>query len=255
VLQTETALGSKGTLGVATPGAISPRTGLIKNSNSTALIGHPLDTDLSALLDRPVRVANDANCFALSEAVDGAASAHRVVFGVIAGTGCGGGIAIDKRVWTGPNAIAGEWGHNPLPWPKPEQGEVPGPLCPCGKHGCIEMFLSGTAIAADYVRHGGKPMLKGADVVAAAASDPPATQTMALYYDRFARALASVINLLDPDAIVLGGGASNNDALYDELPKRLPAYAFSDFVDTPILRNKHGDSSGVRGAAWLWPDA
>ncbi len=254
VLEAEALLGHKGTVGIATPGAISPVTGVIKNSNSTALNGHPLDKDLEALLGRPVRTANDANCFALSEAVDGAAAGKRMVFGVIAGTGCGGGIAFDKRVWTGPNAIAGEWGHNPLPWPKPELNEIPGPLCPCGKHGCIETFLSGTAIGADYARHGGVKLLKGADVVSAVASDPAAAQTMSLYYDRFARALASVINLLDPDAIVLGGGASNNPALYDELPKRLPVYVFSDTVNTPILRNVHGDSSGVRGAAWLWPD-
>ena len=252
VLGAEAELGHEGTVGLATPGALSLRSGLIKNSNSTALNGKPLDRDLSQLLDRPIRIANDANCFALSEAIDGAASGHRMVFGVIVGTGCGGGIAMDGRVWTGPNAIAGEWGHNPLPWPRPEDGELPGPRCNCGKHGCIETFLSGTGLTAEYARRTGKSVT--ATEIAAASGNGDARAVMDLYYDRFARSLATVINLLDPDAIVLGGGVSNHDALYAELPKRLPSYVFSDAVTTPILRNVHGDSSGVRGAAWLWPE-
>lgn len=252
VLGAEAELRHEGTVGLATPGALSLRSGLIKNSNSTALNGKPLDRDLSQLLDRPIRIANDANCFALSEAIDGAASGHRMVFGVIVGTGCGGGIAMDGRVWTGPNAIAGEWGHNPLPWPRPEDGELPGPRCNCGKHGCIETFLSGTGLTAEYARRTGKSVT--ATEIAAASGNGDARAVMDLYYDRFARSLATVINLLDPDAIVLGGGVSNHDALYAELPKRLPSYVFSDAVTTPILRNVHGDSSGVRGAAWLWPE-
>ncbi len=244
-------------LGVAIPGAISPATGLVKNANLTTLIGHPLDRDLAAASGRSVRVANDANCFALSEAVDGAGAGHRVVFGVIVGTGTGGGIAVDGKVLTGPNAVAGEWGHNPLPWPKPwpAAGELPGPPCYCGKSGCIETFLSGPGLALDYETTSGQR--RTAHEIAALAEDGQAMASEALerYASRMARALASVINVLDPDVIVLGGGVSNIARLYETVPAKWGAYCFSDVVRTPLVRNVHGDSSGVRGAAWLWPAA
>lgn len=223
-------LGAGGTasVGVGIPGAESRVTGLIKNANSTWLIGKPLRADLEAMLGRPVRLANDANCFALSEATDGAAAGAQVVFGVILGTGVGGGIVVDGRVLVGANAIAGEWGHNPLPG-----DEAIRPLCYCGRQGCIETFLSGPALAADG----------GADNEAA----------MQRYEQRLARALAQVINILDPDVIVLGGGLSNLDRLYDRVPRLWSAHVFSDAVATRLVKNRHGDSSGVRGAAWLWP--
>jgi len=226
------------TVGVGIPGTVSPATGRIKNANSTWLIGEALDRDLETALGRPVRLANDANCFAVSEAVDGAAAGAGLVFGVILGTGVGGGIAIGGRARTGPNAIAGEWGHNPLPWPRDD--ERPGPACYCGLGGCIETFLSGPGLARD---HGG--VERAEDI----APDDPAIDR---YLDRLARALAHVINLLDPDAIVLGGGLSNIARLYGEVPERWQSWTFSDRVDTPLLKNRHGDSSGVRGAAWLW---
>jgi fructokinase len=237
------------TIGVGIPGAISPATGLVKNANSTCLIGHPLDRDLAAALGRPVRVANDANCFAISEATDGAGAGARVVFGVILGTGVGGGLVVDGRPLVGPNAIAGEWGHAPLPWPNPS--ETPGPACYCGRHGCIETFLSGPRLAADC----GDPGIGDARALAAAAAegDEVAEAALARFEDRLARGLAMVINIVDPDAIVLGGGLSNLGRLYRTVPRLWPRYVFSDRVDTPLLPPLHGDSSGVRGAAWLWP--
>jgi fructokinase len=246
----EAAIGRRGTVGVGIPGALSPATGLVKNANSTWIIGKPLDRDLASLLDRPVRLANDANCFALSEAVDGAGAGARVVFGVIVGTGTGGGIAVEKRVLTGPNAIAGEWGHNPLPWPR--EGEWPGPPCYCGKTACVETFLSGPGMARDHLQATGEEL--GAPEIAARAErgDPGARATLARYEDRMARALAVVLDILDPDVVVLGGGMSQIARLYDTVPRIWQAWAFSDRVDTLLKPPVHGDSSGVRGAAWLW---
>ena len=246
----EDELGVQGSVGVGIPGAISPVSGLVKNANSTCLIGQPLDRDLEAALDRPVRLANDANCFAVSEATDGAAAGAEVVFGVIVGTGAGGGIVVRGRLLTGPNAIAGEWGHNPLPWPCPD--ELPGPACYCGKHGCIETWLSGPGFAAAFRRaHGGS--LSAEQIVAnAAAGNSKAEAALQDYEDRMARALASVINVLDPDVIVLGGGMSNIQRLYENVPHLWGRYVFSDRVDTKLVPPLHGDSSGVRGAAWLW---
>ena len=243
-------------VGVGIPGTISPATGLVKNANSTWLIGRPLDRDLASALDRPVRLANDADCFALSEACDGAAAGSSPVFGVILGTGVGGGIVIDGRLVTGPNAIAGEWGHNPLP--QPTDAERPGPACYCGRRGCIETFLSGPGLAHDYARNAGDDGSETrADAAAVArraqAGDPAAAAALDRYTDRLARALGSVINVIDPARIVLGGGVGNVQALYEELPQRLPAYVFSDRVDTEVVPPRHGDDSGVRGAAWLWP--
>lgn len=240
-------------VGCGIPGAISPATGKVKNANSTNLIGHALDVDLAAALGRRVRVANDADCFALSEAVDGAGAGHELVFGVILGTGTGGGIAWRGEVRRGPNAIAGEWGHNPLPWP--EAHELPGPECYCGKSGCIETFLSGAGLSRDYADSSGR--LLTADMVAeeARSGDPDAARALERYAKRLAKSLATVINVLDPDAIVLGGGLSNIDWLYGAVPSLWGRYVFSDSIGTPLLRNEHGDSSGVRGAAWLWPVA
>lgn len=250
VADAETVLGRRGSVGIGTPGAISPASGLLKNSNSTILNGQPLQQDLEALLQREIRVANDANCFALSEAVDGAAAGAAVVFGVILGTGVGGGIVVNGQVLGGPNRIAGEWGHNPLPWPRAD--ELPGPACYCGKHGCIETFLSGPGMAAEHARlHGGR--LDAAAIAAGAeAGDAACTPTLQRYEDRLARALAHVVNLLDPDVIVLGGGMSNIARLYREVPRLWGKYVFSDRVDTRLVANRYGDSSGVRGAAWLW---
>jgi fructokinase len=249
VAAVEDEAGGRGSIGIGIPGAISPPTGLVKNANSTWLIGKPLDRDLEGRLGRPVRLANDANCFALSEATDGAAAGLPVVFGVILGTGVGGGIVVHGRVLAGANAIAGEWGHSPLPWP--EDGEGPGPSCYCGLNGCIETFLSGPALAADHAaRHGGA--LDAAAVAEAALRDAAADATLRRYENRLARALATVINLLDPDAIVLGGGLSRIDRLYGIVPLLWGGYVFSDTVATRLLRPRHGDASGVRGAAWLW---
>ena len=234
-------------VGIGTPGALSPASGLLRNSNSTCLNGRPLLQDLERTLGRPVRLANDADCFALSEACDGAAAGARSVFGVIIGTGTGAGIVIDGRLLTGPNAIAGEWGHNPLPWPQPE--ELPGPPCYCGRRGCIETYLSGPGMSRDHGSGEAPPAI----VAAAEAGEPAAVATLARYHDRLARALASVINLLDPEAIVLGGGMGRIPSLYTEVPRQLPRYVFSDTLATRILPPEHGDSSGVRGAAWLWP--
>jgi fructokinase len=239
-------------VGVGIPGTLSPTTGLVKNANSTWLIGRAFDRDLEAALGRPVRLANDANCFALSEAVDGAGQDGRVVFGVIVGTGTGAGLVVDRRVHVGRNAIAGEWGHNPLPWA--DACEIPGESCYCGKRGCIETFLSGPGLERDFAATSG--MAAPAEAIAglAAAGDPAARATIDRYARRMAKALASVINVIDPDVIVLGGGCSNVESLYDEVPRLWARYAFSDSVTTPLRRNRHGDSSGVRGAAWLWPD-
>ncbi len=246
----EAVLDMQGTVGIGTPGAISPCSGLLRNSNSTQLNGQPIQRDLESLLGRQVKIANDANCFALSEALDGAAAGAEVVFGVILGTGVGGGIVVHGRILTGPNRIAGEWGHNPLPWPDAE--DLPGPACYCGKQGCIETFLSGPGIAADYARlHGG--VLDAVAIVAGAdAGNPACNATLERYEDRLARALAHVVNILDPDVIVLGGGMSNIRRLYREVPRRWGQYVFSDCVETRLAANRYGDSSGVRGAAWLW---
>jgi fructokinase len=248
----ETTLGARGTVGVGIPGAISPASGLVKNANSVWLIGRPLDRDLATRLRRPVRLANDANCFALSEATDGAGRGARVVFGVIVGTGTGGGIVVDGRVLVGANAIAGEWGHNPLPWPR--DGEWPGPRCYCGKTGCVETFLSGPGLSGDHERATGSRLDPAELAQRAAAGDPAAEATLARYEDRMARALAAVLDLLDPDVVVLGGGMSKLDRLYRTVPERWGAYAFSDRVVTPLRPPVHGDASGVRGAAWLWPE-
>ena len=251
VRDTEACVGQTGTVGIGIPGAVSPATGLVKNANTVALIGRPLDRDVARALGRPVRVANDANCFALSEASDGAGAGARVVFGVIVGTGTGGGVVVDGKLLTGPHAIAGEWGHNPLPWPRDD--ERPGPPCYCGKSGCIEAFLAGPSLARDHRLHTGEARDAGDIAQRAEAGDAAAVASMTRYEDRMARGLASAINLLDPDAIVLGGGLSNIARLYREVPLRLGAYVFSDTCNTPILPARHGDSSGVRGAAWLWP--
>jgi len=250
VIAVETRLGARGTVGVGCPGALSPATDLIKNANSTCLIGQPLNRDLSKALARPIRIANDANCLALSEAVDGAAAGQGIVFSVILGTGVGGGLVVDGRAVTGRHAIGGEWGHNPLPWPN--EDERPGPACYCGKTGCIETFISGPGLAADFERHNATPRDAETIVAKADAGEPAALAAMARYTDRLTRSLASVINILDPDVIVLGGGLSNADRLYQEVPRLLPAYVFSDEVTTPLLAAAHGDSSGVRGAARLW---
>lgn len=244
----EKKIGRRCSVGIGIPGALSRTSGLVKNANSTCLIGKPFDRDLSAALDRPVRVENDANCLALSEAADGAAAGVNVVFGAILGTGVGGGLAVTGQPVHGRNAIAGEWGHNPLPWPADD--ERPGPACYCGKNGCIETFLSGPGLAADFAADGA---ISAEEIATRADKDEPAAcAAMERYHDRLTRALAGVINILDPDIIVLGGGLSNIATLYRELPLRLPRYVFSDEVTTPIVPARHGDSSGVRGAARLW---
>ena len=240
----------RGSIGVGIPGAISPATGLIKNANSTWLNGRPLQRDLANALERPVRLANDANCFALSEATDGAAAGARVVFGVIIGTGTGGGLVIDGQVVAGANAITGEWGHNPLP--ALEADERPGPRCYCGRSGCIETFLSGPGLTRDFVAHGGEDLPASEIAARADRGDARAVACLDRYARRFARAIASVINIVDPDVVVLGGGLSNMRRLYDEVPARWGAHVFSDRVDTRLVKAMHGDASGVRGAAWLW---
>lgn len=253
VADAEAELGACASVGIGTPGAPSRATGRMKNANSTVLIDRPFARDVAHALGRSVRIANDANCFALSETIDGAARGARVVFGVIVGTGVGGGIVVDGRIWTGRNAIAGEWGHNPLPWPRDD--ERPGPACYCGKSGCIETFVSGTGLEHDHRLRGGSERDGAAIVRAAAAGDARARATLARYVDRLARALATVVNVLDPDTIVLGGGLSNVPDLYAALPEAMRAYAFSDTFETRIVPPAHGDSSGVRGAARLWDDA
>ncbi|MEM7349365.1 MAG: ROK family protein [Acidobacteriota bacterium] len=247
----EETLGSTGTVGVGIPGALSPATGRVKNANSVCLIGEPLDRDLEAALERPIRLANDANCFVVSEATDGAAAGAETVFGVILGTGVGGGIALRGRPLTGRHAIAGEWGHSPLPWP--EGDERPGPACYCGRHGCLETFLSGPGLSADHARLSGRDLGPAEIIDLAEDGDSLAERSLQCYEDRLARGLATVINLLDPDRIVLGGGLSNMQRLYDSVPALWLDYVFSDTCTTPLLPPRHGDSSGVRGAAWLWP--
>jgi len=250
----EAVVGATCTIGVGTPGSISPRTGLLRGSNTTCLNSLPLDRLVSEALGREIRMANDANCFALSEAVDGAAAGSSVVFGVIVGTGTGAGLVIDRRVITGRHGIAGEWGHNPLPWAKDD--ELPGPRCYCGKRGCIETWLSGPGFAADHARRMALEVAgPDAETLAALAArgDHAAGESLERYADRMARALATVIDVLDPDAIVLGGGMSNVEAIYPLVTERLSAWVFSDYVDVPVVRAAHGASGGVRGAAWLWP--
>jgi fructokinase len=239
-----------GTVGVGMPGTLSPATGLVKNANSTWLNGRAFDRDLAALLGRGVRCANDANCFALSEATDGAAQGAAVAFGVIVGTGTGGGIVVHGRVLTGPNAIAGEWGHVPLPWPKDE--ERPGPACYCGKSGCVETYLSGPGLSRDYRDASGRELDAAGIAARAAGGDALAEAALERYEDRMARALATVLNLLDPDVVVLGGGMSRLARLYDSVPRLWQEWAFSDRVTTPLRPPVHGAASGVRGAAWLW---
>jgi fructokinase len=253
VRDAEAGLGESGTVGIGTPGSISRATGLLRGSNSISLNGKPIKADLEGLLGREVRVSNDANCFALSEACDGAGKDSETVFGAILGTGVGGGIVARGNVLVGPNAIAGEWGHNPLPWPTDD--ERPGARCFCGHTGCIETFLSGPGLERDYFSATRK-RLTSIDIEAGAAGgDAGCEQAMRRYEARLARALAHVINILDPDTIVLGGGMSNMQRLYAAVPVLWAAWVFSDRVDTALVRNAHGDSSGVRGAAWLWPDA
>ncbi len=252
------ACGQQGSVGVGIPGIASPATGLVKNANTTLLIGHPLDKDLEKRLKRPVRLANDANCFALSEATDGAASPaelgvrYPTVFGVILGTGTGGGVVARGELLVGPDAIAGEWGHNPLPWLAPD--EYPGPACWCGQRGCIETFLSGPALAKHHFERTGKGLDAAQIAELAQLGDEGARASLDAYVSQLGRALASIINVLNPDAIVLGGGVSNIARLYDDVPRLWGKYVFSDVVTTRLVRAKHGDSSGVRGAAWLWTE-
>lgn len=251
VQRLEAEMGRTGTVGAGIPGTISGITGLVKNANSTWLNGRPLDKDLSAAMGREVRVANDANCLAVSEATDGAAAGKHVVFGVILGTGCGGGVAIDGHVHTGRNGVGGEWGHNPLPWQRPE--EYPGPLCYCGMRGCMEMWVSGTGVALDYKTATGKAKTTKEIIADFEAGDADAVAAVTRFEDRLARGLAHLVNVLDPDVFVIGGGLSKFAHIYQEVPKKLPGYVFGREADTPILQASHGDSSGVRGAAWLWP--
>ncbi len=252
VADIEGALGERASVGVGVPGALSPATGVLKNANSVWLIGRPLDDDLARALGRPVRLANDANCFALSEATDGAGAGAAITFGVILGTGVGGGIVAHGRLIEGANAIGGEWGHNPLPWPGDR--ERPGPPCYCGKKGCIETFLSGPGLTLDHERETGTAIEPSEIVTRAEHGDVAAQATLSRYEDRLARALATVMNIVDPDVIVLGGGLSNLARLYSNVQPLCQANVFSDAVATRLVAARHGDSSGVRGAAWLWPD-
>jgi len=251
VKEMETQLGRPATVGVGIPGTVSTRTGLVKNANSTWLNGKPFDKDLSRALAREVRCANDANCLAVSEATDGAGAGKRLVFAVILGTGCGGGIAVDSRLHAGMNGVAGEWGHNTLQWMSAD--EFPGSPCYCGKNGCIETWVSGTGLEKDYER-ATKTSLHGPEILARSeAGEPAALAALERFEDRLTRGLAGVINLLDPDVIVMGGGASQISRIYKNVPARLEQYVFGKEADTPLVPAKHGDSSGVRGAAWLWP--
>lgn len=251
VLAVEAEAGGQGTVGIGTPGSISPRTGLMRNANSLYLNGRTFREDLETAMGRPVRMANDANCLALSEAVDGAAAGARSAFAIIIGTGCGGGLVIDGRIVEGANGIAGEWGHVPLPWPTGV--EVPGPACWCGQHGCLESWVSGTGFRRDHQSVTGQ-MLDGAAIIAAArAGDEDASATLDRYVDRLGRALALIANLIDPDCFVMGGGMSNVTEIYDRLPAVVRSHTFSDGWDAKIVQAVWGDSSGVRGAARLWP--
>jgi fructokinase len=239
------------TVGIGIPGTISGITHTVKNANSTWMIGRPFDRDLGAALQREVRCANDANCLAVSEATDGAGAGKHLVFAVILGTGCGGGVAIDGRVHNGRNGVGGEWGHNTLPWMRPE--EFPGPPCFCGHHGCLETWISGTGLETDYQRATNSGV-KGKEIIARMeAGEPAAVACLERYEDRLTRSLANLINILDPDVIVIGGGVSQVPRLYRNVPNRLKEYVFGGEADTPIIAAKHGDASGVRGAAWLWP--
>lgn len=251
VLRIEQETGKTGAVGAGIPGSVSSLTGMVKNANSTWLNGKPLDRDLSLALNREVRVANDANCLAVSEATDGAAAGKRVVFGVILGTGCGGGVAIDGRLHTGPNGVGGEWGHNPLPWTRGD--ELPGPECYCGQRGCLETWISGTGVSQDHKRVAGREQTTHQIMEAYKAGDPDAVATVERFVDRLTRGLAHIINMLDPDIFVFGGGLSKVEYLYREIPERLPRYVFGREAATPIVPARYGDSSGVRGAAWLWP--
>jgi fructokinase len=251
VKSAESRLQTTGSVGVGIPGTISPATGRIKNANTICLIGQAFDRDLASALGREVRLANDANCFALSEASDGAGSDHAVVFGVIIGTGCGAGLVVNGQVLEGPNSITGEWGHNPLPWIR--QNEFPGPECYCGKRACIETYLSGTGFRRDHAQATGKDLSPQEILTLAQGGDTQALASIERYEDRMARSLASVINVLDPNIVVFGGGMSNVGRIYENLPLLLKKYVFSDEVATKLAPARHGDSSGVRGAAWLWP--
>lgn len=250
--EVETAIGARATVGVGLPGALSPATGLVKNANAVWVNGRPFGRDLEQALGRPVRVANDANCFTVSEATDGAAAGARLVFGVILGTGVGGGIAVDGRCHDGPNAVGGEWGHTPLPWPS--SAELPGPACFCGRTGCLEQWLAGRGLVRAHREAGGEPAGAAEIAARAAAAEPAALQAFERYRDRLARALAVLIDVVDPDVIVLGGGLSNVEPLFEGLERRLGELVFGGECQTPIRRARHGDSSGVRGAAWLWPE-
>ena len=243
--------GQTATVGAGIPGSIRASTGLIKNANSTWLNGRPLREDLSAAMGREVRLANDANCLAVSEATDGAARGFRTVFAVILGTGCGGGVSVDGQLHAGPNGVGGEWGHNPLPWQKPE--ENPGPPCYCGQRGCLEVWLSGTGIAMDFHQHTGTNRTTREIAAGADAGEPESLAAFERFEDRLGRALAALANVLDPDAIVIGGGVSRVERLYRNVPAIVRRYVFGGDFDTPIFPAKFGDSSGVRGAAWLWP--
>lgn len=254
VNEAEESLGQKGTVGIGIPGCISAKTGLVKNAESQVLNGNALDNDLRAALGREIRCANDANCFAVSEATDGAAKGYQTVFAVIVGTGCGAGLTVNAQALHGLNFVAGEWGHNPLPWMT--ESEFRQNLCWCGQYDCLETWISGTGFEKDYARYmaDGQEALQGPEIAKLAeAGDQVALETLQRYADRMARGLAHVINIIDPDAIVLGGGMSNIDMLYDMVSRRLEDYVFGGECDTPIVKNMHGDSSGVRGAAWLWP--
>jgi fructokinase len=250
----EVELGVTATVGVGIPGAVSPATGLVKNANTVVLIGQPLDRDIGEALGRPVRVENDANCFALSEATDGAGRGADVVFGVILGTGVGAGLIVGGRILPGRHLIAGEWGHNPLPWPSVEE-VVRAPTCYCGRKGCLETWISGPAFAADFKRRTGREVSSEAIVAEALAGEGQALAAYGAYLDRLARGLAHVVNILDADVIILGGGMGKVERLYGDLPAAMRPYIFSDTFTTPIRQPTHGDSSGVRGAAWLWPTA
>jgi fructokinase len=251
VAAAEREAGARGPVGVGAPGSISPRTGLIRNANSTWLNGRAFHADLERALGRPVRTANDANCLALSEAIDGAAAGAHAVFAMILGTGCGGGLVVGRQLIEGRNGVAGEIGHTPLPWPGPD--EMPAPRCWCGQPGCLELYASGTGLERDYAAHGGAAVAAQAVVAAARAGEDAAVAALERYVDRVGRALAMVCNLVDPDVIVLGGGMSNVAELYPRLPPVIAGRIFSDVFETPIRPAMHGDSSGVRGAAWLWP--
>jgi predicted NBD/HSP70 family sugar kinase len=253
VAAADAAVGSRGSIGIGTPGSVSRATGLLRGSNSICLNGQPVGVDLEQRLGREVRITNDANCFALSEATDGAGAGAETVFGVILGTGVGAGIVVRGRVLIGANAIAGEWGHNPMPWP--EEGERPGPPCFCGQSGCIETFLSGPGLEREHRRSTGKAQSSREIADGATVGDAECEASLAHYERRLARALAHVINILDPDVVVLGGGLSNMSRLYDRVPRLWGEWIFSDRVDTHLVANRHGDSSGVRGAAWLWDES